>query len=363
VAIRIETPTERSALTEFLEFHDRVYEYRSAAHLEFLPLSLPVLAGDSPFLEGREVKPFLARDGTRPLARVAACVDRRYHALWNEPLGHLLLFEALPEGREAARLVLDAACEWLRERGMEAARAGMGMLEFPFVIDDYESLPPLGVRQNPPWYHAFLKEAGFETERGMVDYAIAVTPALVSRYESALDAGRRAGYEIVPLRDLPESRRRRDFTTTYNERFRRHWGWTPFTEADLGLILELQTPLGVLDTSVVAYRDGAPAGVVWVAGEASAFARLRPGRVLRDEERVNFLGIGVRASERGRGLNLAMASYAYLELVRRGAKHLSYTMVLDDNWPSRRTAVKLGARVRANYVAYRRDWSRGRSAA
>ena len=61
-------------------------------------------------------------------------------------------------------------------------------------------------------------------------------------------------------------------------------------------------------------------------------------------------------SARGRGVNLAMASYAYLELIRRGAKYLSYTLVLDDNWPSRRTAEKLGAKVCANYMVYRRNF-------
>jgi hypothetical protein len=49
-----------------------------------------------------------------------------------------------------------------------------------------------------------------------------------------------------------------------------------------------------------------------------------------------------------------MASYAYLELIRRGAAYLSYTLVYDDNWPSRRTAEKLGAKVSANYLTYRR---------
>jgi hypothetical protein len=60
-----------------------------------------------------------------------------------------------------------------------------------------------------------------------------------------------------------------------------------------------------------------------------------------------------RALPRPEG-NLAMAAYAYRELVRRGAK-LSNTLVLNDNWPSRRTAEKLGAFVCANYIVYRRN--------
>ena len=53
---------------------------------------------------------------------------------------------------------------------------------------------------------------------------------------------------------------------------------------------------------------------------------------------------------------MALAAHAFLELVRRGASHVSYTLVLDDNWPSRRTAEKLGAEVCASYVAYRRSF-------
>ena len=46
-----------------------------------------------------------------------------------------------------------------------------------------------------------------------------------------------------------------------------------------------------------------------------------------------------------------------LQFARAGAIHLSYTIVLDDNWPSRRTAEKLGAHVCANYMVYRRNFS------
>jgi hypothetical protein len=49
-----------------------------------------------------------------------------------------------------------------------------------------------------------------------------------------------------------------------------------------------------------------------------------------------------------------MAAHAYLGSVARGATHVSYTLVLDDNWPSRRTAEKLGASVCAHYVTYGR---------
>ena len=36
-------------------------------------------------------------------------------------------------------------------------------------------------------------------------------------------------------------------------------------------------------------------------------------------------------------------------------RYAGYTLVLDDNWPSRRTAERLGARVTGNFVTYRRN--------
>ena len=359
--IRVESPQGEAALTDFLLFHDRVYESRSARWPSFVPLQLPALEGNGPFAQDRTFRPFLAVEGGRPLARAVGMIDRRYQRHWREPLGHVVLFEALQDAREATRRVMDAACEWLGEQGAVAARVGSphAPLDMPFRLDDDGLLPPMGLRQNPGYMNTLVKDAGFETERGWVDYRITVTPELVARWESAREAARRGGIDLVPLREVPESQRVPAFTALWDECFAEHWGVVPSTEDEFALLLELQGPTGVLDTSVMAYRDGKPIGVLWVAPESTMMAVLDSDRTLRDEEKVNFLGIGVHRDARGQGVNLAMAANAYLEIVRHhGVPYLSYTLVLDDNWPSRRTAEKLGAYVCASYVTYRRNLRR-----
>jgi hypothetical protein len=356
--VKIETPQGKDALSEFVQFYDQVYAYRTAYWRTPARLQIAILTGEGPFAEGRTVRPFLAREGSRILARVLAVVDARYNRHWHERLGHLCWFEALPDTREATRQLIDVACEWLKSQGTETARAGSGLLEFPFVIDDYESLPPNILRHNPAYYHVLLKDAGFESEKGYVDYKLEVRPELVARWESMLEAARRAGYEIVPLRDIPESRCVQEFTATFNDTFKAHWGWTPYTEAEMSSLLGGIGRIGGLDTSVLSYQEGKPVGMLLLVPEHSSVAVLKPGRMLQDSEKLNVLAIGVRETARGRGVNLAMAGYGFLELVRRGAKYLSYTLVLDDNWPSRRTGEKLGASVCANYLAYRRNFLR-----
>jgi GNAT superfamily N-acetyltransferase len=356
MGIKIEIPESKEALTEFVRFYDQVYEYRDARWPAPMEFHLPLLTGENPFAKGRSIRPFLARSGSKIIARAIAVMDDRYNRHWNEHLGHIIMFEAMPDGREATLLLMNAACEWLRERGAEAARAGFGLLDFPFAIDDYESLPPDLARQNPDYYHRLLKDAGFESEKGWVDYKIEVRPELVERWEHALESARCAEFEIVPLKDVPDIRRVTEFTDTWNDTFKAHWGFTSLHEDEISFLFEAFKPAGVFDTSVLAYRNGAPVGMLFVVPEVSPMAIVNPGRVLKDSEKLNILAIGVRESARGQGVNLAMAAYAYLELVRRGARYLSYTLVLDDNWPSRRTAEKLGAFACANYMVYRRSF-------
>jgi GNAT superfamily N-acetyltransferase len=333
-----------------------VYTDRDARWPTSVRFDLQVLRGATPFNEGRILRPFLIRAGNRVTARVVAVIDKRYQQHWQEQLGHLWWFEALADSREAVKLLLDEACEWLQSHGADAARTGSGALEFPFVIDAYESLPPTILRHNPAYYHALLKDAGFESEQGWVDYKIAVRPDLLARWESMLEAARRSGYDIVPIRQVPQDRRVVDFTATFNETFQAHWGWVPYTEAEMASLFTALEPLGTLDTSVLAYYDGQPVGMLLITPEHSDHVVLKPGRTLRADEKLNVLAIGVRAPARGRGVNLAMASYGLRELVRRGAQYVSYTLVLDDNWPSRRTGEKLGGYVCANYMTYRRNF-------
>jgi len=358
VGVVIEVPESRAQLDALVRFHDTVHAARRARWAPEPRIELPLFTGESPFAAGRRIRPLVARENGRIVARAAAVVDERYNRHWSSRLGHVILFEALPDTRRASRMLLDHACEWLARAGMRAVRAGFGVFDFPFVIDAYEPLPPSVLRHNPPYYHALLKDAGFETEQGFVDYKIEVTPERIARWERAVEAGRRAGFALVPLRDVPLERRAPDLHQVWDDAFRAHWGYTPFSEDELSLVIASLTPAGMLDASLLAYLDGEPVGALWLVPDGSAQAVVQPGHQLAASERLNVLAIAVREPARRRGLNLALAGHGYLDLARRGARWLSYTLVLDDNWPSRRTAEKLGGEVCASYLAYRRDLRR-----
>jgi hypothetical protein len=356
--IKIEAVRKSEGFTEFIEFYDQVYAYRDARWTAEPEFQLPILTGESALARDRIIQPFVAREGGRIVARAAAVVDQRYIRHWQEALGHIGMFEALPGSRSAVKELMNETCRWLESRAMGAARAGFHFATFdmPFAIDDYDSLPPMMVRQNPAYYHRLLKDAGFESEKGWVDYKIEVTPSIISRYEEAIERVESEGIRIVPMREIDPKRRDREFTGIWNESFQSHWGFPPMIEEESSFMLTAFESTGSLDTSFIAYRNDTPVGGVLVIPETTDFAVVRPGRSLHASEKLNSLGIGILESVRGRGVNLALAGSSFLELIRRGAEYLSYTMVYDDNWPSRRTAEKLGAQVCANYLVYRRNF-------
>lgn len=360
MATRIEIPEGPDALEEFLLFHDRVYGGRPARWEANLDLQRPFLSGESPFAKERASHAVLARERGEIVARAVAVADPRYNRHWNEELGHIVWFEALPGAEEASRRVLDEACAWLAGQGLRAARVGFSTpaLDFPLVMDAYDSLPPSMLRQNPASYHTLLKQAGFEVEQGFVDYKLHVTPERIERWESSLESALRSGFEILPLEALPRSERIAQLTDLWNDTFRAHWGWSRFSEDEVGFLLDEMAQTTVLETSVLAHHEGRPVGFVFNAADDPDHAVFQPGRRQADSERLNTLAIGVREAARGRGVNYAMAAFSYLELVRRGQTHLSYTLVLDHNWPSRRTGEGLGASICANYLAYRRNFRR-----
>ena len=116
------------------------------------------------------------------------------------------------------------------------------------------------------------------------------------------------------------------------------------------------TPL-VIGLTVVAFGTSAPEMAVSVQAALDGKADLAFGNVAGSNILNILLIIGVRQAHRGRGINLAMAARSYLAMMARGYKTASYTVVLDDNWPSRRTAEKLGCKVIRNFVVYRKELS------
>lgn len=326
-----------------------------------------MLGGQGGFGSQSEVQSFWVEEGGSVLATITAVVDDAYNKHWNERMGHLLFFEALPDRDEAVASLVQEACGWLHARGSAAARLSiLPGWQLPLTIDAYDAVPTIFHTYNPAYYHSYIKNCGFRTEQGVVQYQVEFTPELAARYRGMVERAEGSG---VRLRSFDFDRLEQEtetFTELYNETFRSHWGFMPLPSGVMRVLtIELKDFL-VADFTGFAEVDGRVAGVVYSLPDLNqAFHPMRGKaleenldelqRHLQEIDHGVLLVIGVKEEFRGRGINLALAARSYLAMIERGYKTASYTVVLDDNWPSRRTAEKLGARVTRNFNVYRKE--------
>ncbi len=359
--IEIETISSREALEEFAALTFEIYAKRDAWWPPDIDNEVELISGRNPIAAHLDLVPMWALHDGRLVARVSAVVNHRYNQLWNEKLGQLIHFEALPGEGEAVNALLAEAGAWLKGRGMTAARSGFAaFLDYPYAIDNYDGFPSFLLRGNPDYYHCYFKNAGFETEKGFVDYTVALTPDVLERYRSMVAAVERAGIAVRSWSEYGFLAAIDAWTDVTNEAFTHHWGWNPITRNEVRPMLMSMMRTPVADLSIVASAGGRPIGSVFSVPDLSpALARIRPGTRLSPERgggtRGALINIGVLEGWRGRGVNLAMAARSFLTMADQGMRYAGYTLVLDDNWPSRHTAQKLGASITGNFVVYRRQ--------
>jgi GNAT superfamily N-acetyltransferase len=342
--IHVKQLSQQEDFERYADFAQEVYagnSYWVPPHRDHL---IQEVSGRVAQAEYSDIQAFWVERNGKILATVTAVVDRLYIKHWREPLGHLFFFEALAGCDDEVRALFDAACGWLGEKGCRAARFEFLFgWQIPPTIDAYEVVPTIFHTYNPPYYHNYLKNSGFRTENGAVEYRVRFTDELAGRYRKFAAP---PGVQLRPWDFSQLDRETARFAELLNDSFAKHWGAPPFPRSVMeGLTFGLRDFL-VPEFCWFADVDGDPAGFVYSLPDLHQ----PPGT------HGVLLIIGVRELHRGKGVNLALAARSYLAMIERGYKSASYTVVLDDNWPSRRTAEKLGCRVERNFAIYRRDW-------
>jgi ribosomal protein S18 acetylase RimI-like enzyme len=359
--LEIDRVTTRRGFEEFARLPYAVYADADAWWPPDVQNEIELLTGRTALAAFLDIQPMVARRGGRVVARVSAVINHRYNQHWNEKLGHLVHFESMAGEEDAAVALIGAAVDSLDVRAMSAVRSGFAaFLDYPYAIDNYERLPSFLLRGNPPHYHRCFKNAGFITEKGQLDYTAPLTPPILARYRRAVQGARAAGVEIKSWREYGFLAAVDSWTDVTNAAFQRHWGWNPITREEVRPMLASLWETPVADLSMVAAIGADVVGAVFSVHDLSpVLARVRRGVRLDPERgggtRGALINIGVLERARGRGIALAMAARSFLAMADRGMRHAGYTLVLDDNWASRRTAAALGARVTGNFLTYRRE--------
>ena len=257
---------------------------------------------------------FLARTTTPPIrvvGRISAQVDRAYDEQHGSGTGMFGFFE-IEDDAEVARALLDAAREWLGERGRSRMIGPMDYTmndECGVLIEGFEREPMIKQPWHPPYYQQRVEEAGLDKAIDLYMWALDISDRekiLPVIFELAEQAKSKHGVQLRHLRRRDLSKNIKGvFGEVYNTAWKRNWGFVPYSDSDLKHYAEELQLVYDRNWFMAAEKDGETIGIAITVPDVNQLLKVMNGRVFPfgwytflfgrkkhiDRVRVGFLGV------------------------------------------------------------------------
>ena len=305
---------------------------------------------------------FLAERNGRVVGRVSASVDKTFVEFQKIKAGHFGFFESIDDA-DVAKTLLDAACDWVRARGMESV---IGPAAYNGNDGDYGCLidgfgkPVFLHTYNPPYYAGLIDAAGFDRVRELwayyMDAAGAVVPDQVMEFADHLEKN-----EGVVIRPIDKKNLKRDLAfwlEIYNEAWAENWGFSPLEKEEFFEHAKLLRYVIDLELALFCEVKGKPAGAALTVPNLNEAIALTNGRLLplgvfkvlwalktRKIEGCRVFTLGVKPEFRRLGVGAAFYARTLLAVQRLGYKWGDMSWILDNNDKMNRAIQTMGGTV------------------
>ncbi len=377
-----EIPLGDGRLRDFVEVPWRLYRgdpcWTPPLRSDYLGSKLLRLVGlltpQHPYHQHAEVTHFLARRDSDLLGRISAATNHRFNDYHHSQIGFFGFFETV-EDFDVARALLDAARNWVRERGMKVLR-GPGEYSNAtherqgVLISGFEYPPTVELTHNPPYYSEFLERYGLHKAKDYVAYmGKHLRPQDASRL-ARISEYARTRYSITTrvanLKSLHQEIRL--LVQIYNESWAQNWGFLPLTDEEAHVLAESLRHVLVPELLRFAFVKGEPVAVVGALPDL--YIPLRPrwrwpldtdlmrlARVLlaRRIPRVRGMFFGIRPGFRRMGIDALLFRELVTAGLRLGYTEVESSMMLEDNDQVIRLIEALGLRQYKTWRIYDMD--------
>jgi len=322
------------------------------------------LSGKSLAGRGMDINLLIASDGKRDVARCAALINPKYQDAKNEKVGSLGYFAAAPGCETSVSAMLERAEGWLRERGIKRIIApynGNALLGMGFLIAAYDEESVTTFGWNPPYYGAYLTQAGYRPAYPLwvYDYDfysekyLAAKERLVTRHE----------FQVRPINKKRWETELEIFRQVINETFIQEWEWFPVSSDEFIEFFESMKPMVDPEQMVIAEVNGKAVGICigipnWnplIRGFQGKLGIVQQIQFLFRGRRYTSAGIlfvAVRSDYRGRGIGPVLELAVLNRYEMLGLEKAYIYVVNEDNLASRKIAESIGGVPRLRYHAY-----------
>ncbi len=321
----------------------------------------------NPLLEHCEWQLFLLEEGGKPIGRIGAFVDTLALDFWKQPIGLFGYFESL-RNPEAARLLLEAARDWLRQRGMRWMRGPWTFVsqEWGMVVEGFSPPPVVMAPYNPPFYNEYLTAFGLQKVKDLLCWVVSAAEGyqIPGRILELTDAvAKRYGIRVRTLDMERYEDEVKLVVDLSNASIIANWGYSPVTEAEVQATARDLKPI-IQPKAVLFAEDntGRPVGFAIAIPDVNHLLKDLNGSLLPFGwlklltgiprlQRYRMFALGVIPEYQGKAVDSLIYRALYESLYTRET-WMEINYVLEDNFPMINAIKKLGARPLRRYRVY-----------
>ncbi len=325
----------------------------------------------NPYFEHAEAEYFLCERNGRPVGRITAQIDHRWDQFQGGNDGMFGFFEC-DHDLAAARALVGAAAEWVRQRGRERIIGPMDFTtndECGLLIEGYDRRPMILQSWHPPYYRELLESQGLDKkidllmwwlEMGGLKEGDEFHPMIHGAAEKA------TGEHGVVLRGMRKSNLQAEvgrFMDIYNEAWGDNWGFVPITEAEVAFQAENLKPILSEEWAMIAELDGEVVGAALTLPDVNQVLAGMGGRLLpfgwlrflvgrRKIDRVRVFALGVRPEYQHLGVAAALYVRHLEASAKTGIPAGETGWILETNEAMNRAMEGMGGHVIKKYRLY-----------
>jgi GNAT superfamily N-acetyltransferase len=327
----------------------------------------------NPFFTHADAEYFLARRDDRVVGRISAQVDHRFNEFQDNDWGMFGFFEC-EDDPAVAKALLDAAREWLRERGRDHMIGPMNFStnhECGLLVEGYELRPQILEDWHHPYLAPLLEGQGLTKEMDLLKWSLHV-----SGRENVMPIIFELADKLEPEHGIRvRGMRRRDLTAEvgrfmeiYNAAWERNWGFVPLTDAEIEHYASELKPVLDENWAMVAEKidTGETVGVALTLPDFNQVLKKLGGRLLpfgwiralRDKgnvDAVRVFALGVKPEYQHTGVAAALYARHFDMAAATPQSGGEMGWILEVNNPMNKAMEGMGGKIVKRYRIYGED--------
>ena len=326
-----------------------------------------------PFYLNAKCQTFLVRKDGEVVGRIAAIVNHGHNQRYGEKRGFFGFFDCVDD-QEAANLLFDEACRYLKAEGMDDVRGPCNPslnYELGALVDGFNSPPTFMMTYNWPYYDKLIKGFGFEKTQdlyayeGNMEMLKTIDPKLQFVIE---EVKRRFNVKVRPANKKKFGSEVKLFLNIYNQALQGTWGFVPFSDAEISsLAASLKFLIDPALTSFVEV-DGKPVAVGIGLPDYNPLIKKIDGRLFpfgfltllfgrKKISKVRVMSTNVVPEYQRWGLGLVVLDRMLPDCLAQGITDAEFSWVLESNHLSRGSLERAGTTRTKTYRIYDRTLS------